>query len=193
MDRHFRVSILIVTIIFLVSGLGLALADDKDDVQKKQAAILKMRDETLAALYKDKPEAKAKVEKAAGYAVFDQTGIHLLLLATERGHGLAVNNATNKPVYMKMTTVGAGPGLGVKDYQVIFIFAKAAALNKFIEAGWSGTAGADASAKTKKEGGATGGTANTSEGTEIYTITKKGVALQATLGGTKFSKDDDLN
>lgn len=28
---------------------------------------------------------------------------------------------------------------------------------------------------------------------DTYIITKKGVALQATLGGTKFRKDDDLN
>jgi lipid-binding SYLF domain-containing protein len=94
---------------------------------------------------------------------------------------------------MKMKQVGAGPGLGVKDYQVVFVFKNAATMNKFMEAGWSFTGEADASAKNKEKGGAASGSASSSEGMEIYTITKKGVALQATLGGTRFKKDDDLN
>jgi lipid-binding SYLF domain-containing protein len=189
----FRFIGLISTVLFLISNAGPVLADKKEDIQKEQAAVLKMRDEALADLYKAKPETKAKIQKAAGYAVFDNTGIHLLLLATSRGNGVAVDNSTQKPVFMKMKTVGAGPGLGAKDYRVIFIFANAAALKKFIEAGWSATGEADAAAKSKNEGGAASGGGTTSEGMEIYTITKKGVALQATLGGTKFSKDDDLN
>jgi len=193
MRTYFAFTGLLVTILFLISGPWSALAADKEDIQKERDAVLKMRDETLADLYKNKPETKTKVQKAAGYAVFDNTGIHLLLLATSRGNGVAVDNATQKPVFMKMKTVGAGPGLGAKDYRVIFIFADAATLKKFIESGWSATGEADAAAKSKKEGQAAGGAASSSEGMEIYTITKKGVALQATLGGTKFSKDNDLN
>jgi lipid-binding SYLF domain-containing protein len=94
---------------------------------------------------------------------------------------------------MKMTTVGAGPGLGVKDYRVIFVFKSAATLRKFTESGWDFGGEADAAAKTKKEGGAAGASGSATSEMSIYTITKKGVALQATLGGTKFSKDDDLN
>jgi lipid-binding SYLF domain-containing protein len=92
-----------------------------------------------------------------------------------------------------MKTVGAGPGIGVKDYQVIFIFKNTATMNKFMEAGWSFSGEADAAAKNKEEGAAAGGHASSTEGMQIYTITKKGVALQATLGGTRFKKDNDLN
>jgi lipid-binding SYLF domain-containing protein len=193
MPKNVRYTILVSMIIFLISFVQSAIADSKEDKQKKQAAVVKMKDETLADLYKQKPETKAEVAKSAGYAVFDSTGIHLLLLATSRGNGVAIDNKTQSPVYMKMTTVGAGPGLGAKDYRVIFIFSDKTAFNKFIEGGWGATGEADAAAKTNKEGGSASGGASSKEGTSIYTITKKGVALQATLGGTKFKKDDDLN
>ena len=193
MQRNFRFAVFMGAIIFVTSAVLPALADSKEDKEKKQSAVIKMRDETLADLYKQKPETKAEIQKGAGYAVFDSTGIHLLLLATSRGNGVAINNTTQKPVFMKMTTVGAGPGLGAKDYRVVFIFTDKTALNKFIEGGWGATGEADAAAKTNKEGGTASGGATSKEGTTIYTITKKGVALQATLGGTKFSKDDDLN
>jgi len=185
---------------FIVIGLALqANAQDKDAEKKqkereqKQAAILKMKDETLSDLYKAKPETADLIKKAVGYAVFDNTGIHLLLLATSRGNGVAVEGTSGKPIFMKMKTVGAGPGLGVKDYRVVFIFKNAATLKKFMESGWEFGGEADAAAKTTKEGAAASAAGSATTDMHIYTITKKGVALQATLGGTKFSKDDELN
>jgi len=185
---------------FIVIGLALqANAQDKDAEKKqkereqKQAAILKMKDETLSDLYKAKPETVDLIKKAVGYAVFDNNGIHLLLLATSRGNGVVVSNKGETPFFMKMRTIGAGPGLGVKDYRVIFVFKTVAAMNKFKDGGWDSTAEADAAAKTKKSGGAAAATGSSVDDVQIYTITKKGVALQATLGGTKFSKDDKLN
>jgi lipid-binding SYLF domain-containing protein len=185
----------IATLLCLVLAAWPARADEKADAEKKlkkQQAVLKMRDQALADLYKGRPEAEAKIKKAAGYAVFDSGGIHLLLLATSRGNGVAVDKASGKPVYMKMKQIGAGPGLGVKDYRVIAVFQKAATLKKFMDSGWSFGGEADASAKTKNEGGAASSSGAAGD-LEIYTLTKKGIALQATLGGTKFSKDDDLN
>jgi lipid-binding SYLF domain-containing protein len=179
----------------LVLGALPVLAGEKEDAEKKlkkQKAVLKMRDQALADLYKGQPEAEAKIKKAAGYAVFDSGGIHLFLLATSRGNGVAVDNGTKQPTYMKMKQVGAGPGLGVKDYRVVVIFKKAATMKKFMDSGWSFGGEADAAAKSKNDGGAAA-TSGAAGDMEIYTMTKKGIALQATLGGTKFSKDDELN
>jgi lipid-binding SYLF domain-containing protein len=191
MRKIYRVTIF--AMFLLTFWIQPALCDKKEEVEKKQAAVLKMRDKTLAELYKGKPETEKMIKSAPGYAVFDNAGIHILLLATSRGKGVAVDNKTQENVFMKMKTVGAGPGLGVKDYQVIFSFDSPASLKKFVEAGWSFTGEADAAAKTKKEGAAAGGLETSGNGFRIYTITKRGVALQATLGGTKFSRDDDLN
>jgi lipid-binding SYLF domain-containing protein len=181
------------SLLMILSLVGVSFADDAKDKQKKQGKVLEMKDKTLADLYKSKPEAAAAIKNAPGYAVFDNNGIHLLLLATSRGNGVVVSNKGETPFFMKMRTIGAGPGLGVKDYRVIFVFKTVAAMNKFKDGGWDSTAEADAAAKTKKSGGAAAATGSSVDDVQIYTITKKGVALQATLGGTKFSKDDKLN
>jgi len=180
-------------VMLLLAVCVVAFSDDAKDKQKKQGKVLEMKDKALADLYKSKPETAAVIKNAPGYAVFDNNGIHLLLLATSRGNGVVVSNKGETPFFMKMRTIGAGPGLGVKDYRVIFVFKTVAAMNKFKDGGWDSTAEADAAAKTKKSGGAAAATGSSVDDVQIYTITKKGVALQATLGGTKFSKDDKLN
>ena len=180
-------------VMLLLAVCVVAFSDDAKDKQKKQGKVLEMKDKALADLYKSKPETAAAIKNAPGYAVFDNNGIHLLLLATSRGNGVVVSNKGETPFFMKMRTIGAGPGLGVKDYRVIFVFKTVVAMNKFKNGGWNSTAEADAAAKTKKSGGAAAATGSSVDDVQIYTITKKGVALQATLGGTKFSKDDKLN
>ena len=181
-------------VVILVGMAGMsAHADDAKDKAKKQKKVLEMRDKSLADLAKSKPETVSEIKKAAGYAVFDNAGIHILLFATSRGHGVAVPNGGGAPVFMKMTTVGAGPGLGVKDYRVIFVFNNPNTMRKFTDSGWDFGGEADAAAKTNDSGGAASAAGSATSDMKIYTITKKGVALQATLGGTKFSKDGDLN
>ena len=179
----------------LLTGLITVARGQKEDdkKKKKQAKVLEMKDKALADLYKGNPEAAGQIKSAPGYAVFDNNGIHLLLLATSRGNGVVMSKGGDAPFFMKMKTVGAGPGIGVKDYRVIFVFKNAAALSKFKDGGWDTTAEADAAAKSKNSGGAASTSGSSVDDVKIYTITKKGVALQATLGGTKFSKDGDLN
>ncbi len=81
----------------------------------------------------------------------------------------------------------------MKDYRVIFIFENEGALNQFLNSGWSGSAQADAAAKAGDKGGAYSGAEEMSPGVWVYQITKNGLALQFTLQGTKYYKDDDLN
>ena len=97
------------------------------------------------------------MKNAAGYAVFDNMGVNLLLLSTARGSGLAVNNKTKQETFMKMVSVGGGLGMGVKDYDVVFVFGTEKALAQFLDSGWSGSGQADAAAKAGKKGGAYSG------------------------------------
>lgn len=120
-------------------------------------------------------------------------GVHVLLLSTARGSGLAVNNKTKQETFMKMVSVGGGLGLGVKDYDVVFVFETEKALAQFLDSGWSGSGQADAAAKAGEKGGAYSGAMEVAPGVWVYQITKNGLALQLTLQGTKYYKDDDLN
>ena len=59
--------------------------------------------------------------------------------------------------------------------------------------GWNASAQADAAAKVGKKGGALAGAVDVAPGIKLYQITKNGLAIQATIQGTKFWKDGDLN
>ena len=176
-----------------IAGLAAGIASAKDSPDQRRDKIRKMADATLKDLYKLQPASQGAIQKAAGYAVFNNMGTNVLLLSTARGAGIAVNSKTKQDNFMKMISAGAGLGVGVKDYRVIFVFENDQALAKFIDSGWSGETQADAAAKTGTSGGAYSGAASVSPGVWVYQITKKGLALQLTLQGTKYSKNDDLN
>ena len=164
-----------------------------DDIEKKRQKSRKMATQTLHELYKLQPTSQAAIQKSAGYAVFNNMGTHLFLVSTGRGSGIAVNTQSKQETFMKMVSAGAGLGVGVKDYRVIFVFENDKALTNFLDSGWSGSAQTDAAAKAGTSGAAYSGAAEVSQGVWVYQITKNGIALQLTLQGTKYYKDDDLN
>jgi lipid-binding SYLF domain-containing protein len=179
----------------VVAALGsahLALAQQASKAEK-QAAIRKEAQTTLTKLNTIHPGAKSAIQKAAGYAAFDNVGVNLLLLSTARGKGMAVANKGKKETFMKMLSAGAGVGLGVKDFRVVFVFETPQALDKFINSGWDADAHAEAMAKAGQKGGAFEGAFSASPGVWVYQLTERGLALQATLQGTKYYKDNDLN
>ena len=173
--------------------LAVSVVHAGDSPDKKREKTRKMASQTLQDLYKMEPTAKAAIQKSAGYAVFNNMGTNLLLLSTARGAGIAVNTNTKQETFMKMISAGAGLGLGVKDYRVIFVFENQKALSQFLDSGWSGSAQTDAAAKAGEKGGAHSGAVEVAPGVLVYQITKNGLALQLTLQGTKYYKDDNLN
>jgi lipid-binding SYLF domain-containing protein len=176
--------------VVLVATVALSAKDSPDQKREKTR---KMAAQTLQDLYKLQPTAQAGIEKAAGYAVFNNMGTNLLLLSTARGAGVAVDAKSKQETFMKMISAGAGLGIGVKDYRVIFVFENEKALGQFMDSGWAADAQSDAAAKTKTSGAAFSGAVQAAPGVWVYQITKKGLALQLTLQGTKYSKDDELN
>src|SRR4051812_19957420 len=133
------------------------------------------------------------IKKSAGYAVFNNMGTNLLVVSTGRGAGMAVDSGSKKETFMKMISAGAGLGVGVKDYRVIFVFQNDKSLAQFLDSGWSASGQTDAAAKAGEKGAAYSGAVEVSPGVWVYQMTKNGLALQLTLQGTKYYKDDDLN
>src|SRR6266481_5725643 len=97
--------------------------------------IRKMAAATLTELYGLQPASQALIQKSVGYAVFNNIGTNLLLLSTARGAGVAVNTKTGKDTFMKMISLGAGLGVGVKGYRVVFVFETDEALGRFVDSG----------------------------------------------------------
>jgi lipid-binding SYLF domain-containing protein len=181
--------VLMVVAFVLANTLNLA-AKSKEE---KQAELRKKAEATLARLYKLRPSAQAAVTKAAGYAVFNNGGMKILVAGGGRGQGIAVDNSTKKVTYMKMREVQAGLGIGVKKFSTIFVFERKAALDNFVNSGWEFGGQTTAAAKTGGGGGSFEGAASVSEGVWMYQLTDKGLALELTAKGTKYSKDGDLN
>lgn len=161
--------------------------------QRARAKIRAMAKEALGHLYKIHPRARAAIEGSAGYAVFDDFGAHIFFLSTARGKGVAIDNKTKKEIFMKMFSAGLGPGLGVKDYRAVFVFETKKAFYDFIDSGLDLSAQADAAAKAGDEGAAFAGAFSVAPGVWVYQITEAGLALQATLQGTKYYKYGKLN
>jgi len=184
----------ILKFIFLTLACSLAIvahaADDKKADEQK--AIRKMAQDTLQRLYKAEPKAKGAVEGAAGYAVFSNTGLKILMLGSGKGEGIAVNKSKQE-TFMKVVELQAGLGFGVKKFSVIFVFDNDTAFNSFVNSGWEFGGQTTAAATTGEKGGALAGAASVSPGVYMYQLTDKGVALEITAKGTKYYKDDDLN
>ena len=186
--------ILVVAAMAMPAAAGLFSAKG-DSPEEKRAAVRKQRDEILQKLYASKPEAKEKIEKAAGYGTFNNKNMNLFLLSTGHGYGMVVDKG-GKETFMAMGSLGGGVGLGAKDLSVVFVFKNADVMKKFIESGWQFGGEADAAAKAGDKGGAAAKEAAADTGAnvfEIYQMTDTGVALQATVAGTKYWKDKDLN
>jgi lipid-binding SYLF domain-containing protein len=188
-----RASIKIGIAALLAVALAGCMSPDGVSADAKRTDAHRMRSETLAKLYTLYPDARERVAKAEGYGVFSNVGVNLILLSAGNGWGVVRDNKSGKDVYMKMLSGGIGLGLGVKDFRGVFVFTSRGALEDFIEHGWDSSGQADAAAKSGDKGDAVAGAIDVAPGIRLYQITEHGLALQATIQGTKYWRDSELN
>lgn len=160
---------------------------------EQRAAVQQMRDSTLARLYEANPDTQREIQSAVGYAVFSSGGLAIVWVSGGYGHGLAHDNTTNRDTYMEMANAGVGLGLGVKDYNTVFVFHDKKAFHDFVTTGLDLSGNADAAAKQGSKGGAYTGAADVLPGVRVYQLTKTGLMASAMLQGTKYWQDSDLN
>lgn len=162
-------------------------------LEERRQAVADMETQTLERLYKEAPDTQAKIQNAPGYGVFSNANVNLLIASAGSGYGVVVDNATKQRTHMKVALGGVGLGLGAKDYRVVMIFKDKATMDKFVEKGWDAGAHADAAAKAGDKGAEASDEGDIRSGIEVYSMTESGLALQATIAGTKYWKDKDLN
>ncbi|MEA9601912.1 YSC84-related protein [Polynucleobacter sp. MG-28-Ekke-A2] len=167
-------------------GQDKTVAEQRQDILIKNQAILKQ-------LYEAQPKAKELIEKSVGYATFSNFGMKILIAGGGTGSGVVINKANKKPVYMNMAEVQAGLGLGIKSFQNIFVFETEAAMNDFINSGWTFGGQITAAAKYEKDGGAYQDATVVAPGVLMYQLTDSGLAAEITGKGTKYYKNTDLN
>ena len=167
-------------------------AADSTQAQKR-ADVQTMANETLTRLYKLQPAAKQAVERSAGYAVFSNFGMKILVAGGGSGSGVVIDRQTKAAAYMKMAEIQAGLGFGIKKYRLVWVFETPAALSSFVNSGWEIGAQATAAAKAGGEGAWAAGAMSVAPGVWLYQLTDDGLALELTAKGTKYYKDDALN
>lgn len=183
------VTLALLAMLLVVSGCATTGGSTPDEQRR---AILSMRTQTLTDLYAVKPDVRAQIAAAPGYAVFSNANVNLVLASFGGGYGVARDKSSGRNTYMKMGEVGIGIGLGVKDFRIVFVFHTEESMRSFVDKGWTFGAQADAAAKASNKGGAVGGEVVVNDMT-LYQLTEAGLALQATIKGTKFWQDEALN
>lgn len=189
--KNIRPGFIMVSVVSLVCMSAINLyAENKTE---KQEDIQKMAQQTLQQLYKSQPLAKAAIKKAAGYAVFSDTGVKILFGGSGNGQGVVMNNQTKQKTYMKMIELQAGLGFGISKFRNVFVFESKSAMDSFINSGWEFGGQATAGAKTAESGGAMAGAVSIDNDIWMYQLTEKGLNVSVTVTGAKYYKDDSLN
>ena len=176
-----------ILLVMLISTTAMADAD------QDRASVREATNATLEKLFATQAGSKEIVQGAAGYAVFSNFGMKIFFAGGGAGKGIAVNNKTKAETFMKMAEVQAGLGLGIKSYNLVWVFQTQAAFDQFVNSGWEFGGQATAAAKADNTGGAVEGAVSVAPGVWLYQMTKNGLALELTVKSTKYYKDSSLN
>jgi lipid-binding SYLF domain-containing protein len=163
-----------------------------DTAAEKRASVQQMAQDTLAEAYRLNPGLQNKVKRTAGYGVFSNRSSKILLMSSGNGYGLVHDNRTGRDTYMRMAEIGAGLGMGIKDFRAVFVFQDGQILRQFVDRGWDFGGDVGAAAKTRTQGGQVSAGAS-AQGIEIYQFTDRGLELAVTVAGTKYWRDEELN
>ncbi|MFZ1829867.1 MAG: YSC84-related protein [Candidatus Competibacteraceae bacterium] len=163
-----------------------------ETASEQRASVQQMAQDTLAEAYRLNPGLQNRVKRAAGYGVFSNRSSKILLMSSGNGYGLVRDNRTGGDTYMRMAEIGGGLGMGIKDFRAVFVFQDGQTLRQFVDSGWDFGGDVGAAAKTRTQGGQVSAGAS-AQGIEIYQFTDRGLDLAATVAGTKYWQDKELN
>ncbi len=177
--------LLTATLLTILAGCG---PSNKLTNDEKRQSVSTMAAETLERLYSEKVSTKEEIAKAAGYGAFSNANVNIIFASAGGGYGVVVDNATGAKTYMRMGMGGLGLGIGAKDFRQILVFNTKEAMDRFVLSGWEFGGHADAAAKAGDKGGEASGEGMIGD-VKVYSMTEAGLALQATVTGTKYWKD----
>jgi lipid-binding SYLF domain-containing protein len=165
----------------------------KDSKELNRRKILAMKDHTLADLYMHKPEAKEIIEKAEGYAVFDASGVFVVLYVGIAGRGVLIDNSNGEATYMTMARAGTGLGVGYEKSRYVMVFKNKSLLETFKTVGGDIGASGHLVAKGFGKGAGTGVQASFDPMLSVYQLSDAGLAAEASWGASVFAPDPTLN
>src|SRR5258705_2152336 len=138
-------------------------------------------DHAVAAFKKADTSLDKFFSDSAGYAVFPNVGKGGLVVGGARGRGLVYQKNEILGV-ATMTQASIGAQAGGQTFAEVIFFESPAALNDFKAGKFAMSA--EVSAVAAAEGASK--TANYKHGVAVFTLPKKGLMVQASIGGQKF-------
>lgn len=164
--------------------------DRKGTPEEIRAQIDQMAFDTLDRLFSDDPEAHLLFDTGFGYGVFDVRQVSFTVTAGY-GYGVAVGADEAERIYMKVATGGLEVSAGVGGFvsQWVVLFEDESAFRRFVEQGYDASAEAVGLAGPEQADLS----ARYQEGVSFYRVTKAGLKLAATVSGTRFWPDAELN
>lgn len=184
--RKIACALMIAGIAGLVSGCA---TPSGQTTSERQSSTLLMRDQALARLERDHPEAKAQLQNAAGYAVF-QTIAMGAVVGGSNGFGVAEAKNTGKQTFMRMSSNSLNAGVSAQENRLVIIFRDQATFDRFVAGTWQwgGTASAGVTGnRTSNDSG------TNTEGVTVYQMTATGFSLTANIGGARFWPDANMS
>jgi lipid-binding SYLF domain-containing protein len=176
----------------LTGVVGGCASPSGQTTSERQSSTLLMRDQALARLEREHPDAKASLQNAAGYAVF-QTIAMGALVGGSNGFGVAEARTTGKQTFMRMSSNSLNAGVSAQENRLVLIFRDQAAFDRFVAGNWQWGGSASAGVSTSSGGGGTGNNAGAStDGVTVYQMTSSGFALTANLGAARFWPDANM-
>jgi hypothetical protein len=175
----------------LVPSVGFA-ATDKVEQQRKE--LREMARNTIDELYRLQPRSQEALKSAAGYAVFSNFGLKILVGGGGSGNGVAFDREGRNVTYMKMAEIQAGLGFRAKKYRQVWVFENPSDLDRFTSSGWELGGQATLSAKLNGEGGSLfTGAMSVRPGVWLYQLSGDGLAADLTAKGTRYYRNKALN
>ena len=169
------------------------MAGAADSPDEARAKVRKVSNEVLERLYKAQPSSRKAIAESKGYATFSKWGLTLGPVGGGIGKGLAVAKPSGKETFMRYVEGSAGFGLGIKKYDLVFVFLTDEARSNFVDKGWEYSGQATAAAKSGSTGVALEGAVAVSPGVWLFQNTSSGLVAEIGIKGTKYYKDTTLN
>ncbi len=183
----------IMALLMLCAMTATVFAANPEKIQKERTKIEELSVKALQNLYAKVPSAESVIENCYAYATLSNTGMKLGIFGDAHGRGLAVNNETGERLYMRMKEMGIGLGLGIKEYDLIFVIGTEEAWNSFISGDIKFASAAEATVSDGVTGDSIEGASIAAKGIWVYQMTKKGLTLDVSIKGTKIYADKKLN
>lgn len=168
-------------------------AKEAQKIAKEKGEIDALSQKILTRLYAKQPNAQNVIKKCYGYATIGATGTQFGILGDSHGRGIAINNETGEKIYLSMKEYKLGIGIGIKEFDLIFVFATPDAWKLLTNGKFKFGGEAEAAATDNINGASLEGAVAVDKGMWVYQSTTKGLTVGLNLKGLDIYPNKKLN